>query len=390
MHVSTPRARVGLLVAAAALTAVLVAAPTAGAASIDGGTWKVDFKTLANSHKLTVSTTGANPKTKTGGTFPLGQGTVTLTDQPTGNIGVGAASSLISFKIGRKTFTISSITQKLTSGKGQITGVVNKKGSAVTLFDVASQGKAKPTADFTQLVMTTSNVQLTKAGAAAINKALGITKPKRGQKDKRLKAKQKVGNVGMTGDRSLTVVGGQSQTIYDQKFVQDLRACDIELSSVAPATAIPKDASAPEGGVTLPINPTQGGTLTAQTLIGNVLHEGGTRLARPAPGQPGNTTGKAAYDSPLNNLNFGFSPGSFTLTAFVVNSNSSLPIGTVTGTLAANLTDSGGTVSLSGGSLNLSDAAAGTLSQAMPPLGADCPIPAGSKIGSVAMTANVS
>jgi hypothetical protein len=73
----------------------------------------------------------------------------------------------------------------------------------------------------------------------------------------------------------------------------------------------------------------------------------------------------------------------------VVNSNSALPIGTVTGTLAANLTDTGGTVSLTGGSLNLSDAASGTLSQPQPPLGADCNIPAGSVIGSVAMQASV-
>jgi hypothetical protein len=112
-------------------------------------------------------------------------------------------------------------------------------------------------------------------------------------------------------------------------------------------------------------------------------------LDRPGPGQPGNTTGKAAYNSPLTNFVFSFGGTSQTLTAFVVKANSALPIGTVTGALVAALTDTGGSVSLNGGSLNLSDAASGTLSQSAPPLGADCPIPAGSKIGAINMTAQV-
>jgi hypothetical protein len=389
VHLSKLSARAGLLAVAAALMAVLVAAPSASAASFDGGPWKIDLKTLTNSSKGTLTFTGANPKSKTGGTFELGAGTVTMTQQPSGNLAVGTSTSKIAFKVGSKTVSLTKFTHKLTTGKGQLTAVLNGKGSAVALFDIASQGKVGPNSSFTELSSTSANAQLTKGGASALNKALGLKAPKRGQKDKRLKAKQKVGSISFTADRSLTVVGGQSQTIYDQTFVNELRKCNIELSAVAPATAIPKDASAPEGGVNLPINAQNGGTLTASDLIGSVLHLGGTSLDRPAPGQSGNTTGKAEYHSPLTNFQFGFSPGAFTLTAFVVNSNNNLPIGTVTGNLAANLTDTGGTVSLGGGSLNLSDAAAGTLSQSQPPLGADCPIPAGSKIGAVAMTASV-
>jgi hypothetical protein len=141
--------------------------------------------------------------------------------------------------------------------------------------------------------------------------------------------------------------------------------------------------------VSLPINAAAGGALNAKSLIGTVNHQGGTSLDRPAPGQPGNSGSKAEYHSPLTNFVFGFSPGANSLTAFVVNSNNNLPIGTVVGTPVAALTDTGGSVSLTNGSLNLSDAAAGTLSQAAPPLGADCPIPAGSKIGAINMTANV-
>ena len=375
------RVRVGLLAAATALTAVAVAAPGASAATFDGGPFKLDFKTFVKSHKVKVATTGADPKTKTGGTFELGTGTLTMVAQASGNLGVGTSTSTLTFTMGKKKAALSKMTQKLTSGKGQLNAVINGKGKAVTLFDQASQGKIKAAADFTTLSMSSSNMQLTKSGAAALNKALGLEK----SHDFKLKAKQKVGTASFTADRSLTVVSGDSRTVYDPKFVQDLRNCSIELSAVAPATPIAKDASAPEGGVILPIRAGNGGALTAASLIGQVNHDGGTSLDRPAS----NSSGKAEYHSPLTNFVFGFGPPPFSLTAFVVNSNNNLPIGTVTGNLAATLTDTGGTVNLTDGSLNLSDAASGTLSQSQPPLGADCPIPAGSKIGSVAMTANV-
>ena len=386
MRASTPRARIGLLAVAVALTAFLVGAPTAGAASIDGGSSKFDFKTFINAKKLKFKTVGANPNTKTGGTFPVGAGTVTLNQQPSGNIGIGTTTATLEFALGKRKFTLSSFTYKLTTGKGQLNAVVNKKGKAVSFFDVASQGKVGPNSTFTELAQTASNMQLTKSGAAAINKALALTKPKSGKKDPRVKAKQKVGTMTLNADRSLTVVSGSSKTIYDAAFVQALRNCSIELSAVAPATPIAKDPSAsPEGGVDLPIRAGNGGALTADGLIGQVNHDGGTSLDRPAS----NSSGKAEYHSPLTNFVFGFGPPPFSLTAFVVNSNNNLPIGTVTGNLAATLTDTGGTVNLTNGSLNLSDAAAGTLSQSQPPLGADCPIPAGSKIGAVTMTANV-
>lgn len=381
--------RLGLLAAATALIAVLVAAPGAGAATFEGGPWKVDFKTLTKAKKLKLTTTGASPKTSTGGTFELGTGQITNNEQASGNISVGTSTSLIQFTLGKKKVTLTSLTQKLTTGKGQVNAVINKKGSAVTLFDVASQGKIGPNSTFTELALTSSNMQLTKSGASALNKALGLTAPKRGQKDNRLKAKQKVGTVSFTAERSLTVLSGTSTSIYDKAFGDALKSCDITLSAVSPAAAIPADANNQYGGVNLPVNGANGGTLDAETLTGQVNHEGGTSLDRPGPGQPGNTTGKAEYHSPLVNFVFGFSPGSFTLTAFVTNSNNNLPIGSVTGSLDKNLTAEAGTVTLSNGALNLSDAAAGTLSQAAPPLGADCQIPAGSKIGSLNSTFNV-
>ena len=387
MHLSKLSARAGLLAVAAALIAVLVAAPGASAATFDGGTFKIDFKTFLNAKKGTATFTGANPKTKTAGTFPLGTGQVTNNKQPTGNLSVGASTSKIAIKVGKKTVTLSSFTYKWTTGKGALNAVVGGKGKAVTMFDVASQGKVGPDSGFTQMIQPSSNVQLTKSGAAAINKALGLKAPAKGKKDPRVKAKQKVATLAVTADRSLTVLSGTSQTIYDQAFVNALRNCSIELSAVSPATPIAKDASAPEGGVNLPIRGNNsGGALTAAGLVGQVNHDGGTSLDRPAS----NSSGKAEYHSPLTNFVFGFGPPPFSLTAFVVNSNNNLPIGTVTGDLSKTLTEEGGSVTLSNGSLNLSDAASGTLSQSAPPLGADCPIPAGSKIGAVNMTAAVS
>jgi hypothetical protein len=370
---------------ATALIAMFVATSSASAASFGGGTIKLDFKGLKGAKQANKGHSSKN-------TFPFAEnaGVVTMTKQASGSLNVGSSSTSITLSKGSKKLVLQSLVEKLSAGKGQITAKIGGKGKAVAFFDQASTNRVNPDSGFTQLIMSSSKMTLTKAGAAALNKAFGLKKPARGKPDLRYKAKQAAGTSSFTANRSLTVVGGSTATIYDQAFVNALRNCNIELSAVAPATAVPKDpASSPEGGAQLPINAQNGGTLTASTLIGQVNHTGGTSLDRPAPGQPGNTTGKAEYHSPLANFVFGFGPPVNTLTALVVNANNNLPIGTVTGTPVATLTDTGGSVSLQGGSLNLSDAASGTLSQSAPPLGADCPIPAGSKIGAINMTAQV-
>lgn len=385
MHLRRPSARVGLLAIAAALIAMLVATSSASAASFGGGTINI---TIAGLKGVSTSTKGHSSKN----TFPFAEnaGVVTMTKQASGSLNIGAASTELRLKRGSKTLVLKSLVEKLSSGKGQITAKIGGKGKAVAFFDQASTNRINPASDFTALTMSKAKLTLTAAGAAAMNKAFGIKKPARGKPDQRFKAKKASGTSSFNAIRTLTVVGGSTSTIYDTAFYDQLKSCDITLGAVAPGTAIPTDpASAPRGGVTLPVNAQNGGTLTASTLIGQVNHQGGTVLDRPGPGQPGNTTGKAAYNSPLTNFVFGFGPPTNTLTAFVVNANNSLPIGTVTGTPVATLTDTGGTVSLNGGTLNLSDAASGTLSQSAPPLGADCPIPAGSKIGAINMNAQV-
>ncbi len=384
MHLRRPSARVGLLAVATALIAMLVAVSSASAASFGGGTINI---TVSGLKGVSVSTKGHSAKN----TFPFAEnaGVMTMTRQASGSLNIGASTTELRLKRGKKTLVIKSLVEKMTSGKGQLQGKVAGKGKLVTFFDQASTNRVNPAGDFTSLTMTKANMTLTSAGAAALNKAYGLKKPARGKKDQRFKAKQKSGSASFRAVRTLTVVGGRSTTLYDAAFGKALEDCGIKLNAVAPATAIPPDGANPYGGADLPINAENGGTLTASTLIGQVNHTGGTSLDRPPPGQPGNPTSKPEYHSPLTNFVFGFGPPQNTLTAFVVNANNSLPIGTVSGTPTATLTDTGGSVALSGGSLNLSDTAAGTLAQKDPPLGADCPIPAGSKIGSVNMTAQV-
>jgi hypothetical protein len=379
VHSRRPSTRVCLLAMATALVALLVATSSASAATFGGGTIKLGIKLTGTS----VSTKGHSAKS----TFPFAEnaGVATMTKQASGSLNIGTTSTSLTIKRANKSIVLQSLVEKLTAGKGQLTAKIGGKGKAIAFFDQASTNRVAPDSGFTQLIMSSSNMTLTSAGAAALNKAFGLKAPRRGQKDLRLKAKAKAGTASFTAGRTLTVVGGSSSTIYDTAFYDALKDCDITLGSVAPATAIPADAAAPRGGVQLPINASNGGTLTAATLIGQVNHQGGTVLDRPA----GGPKGKAAYNSPLTNFVFGFGPPQNTLVAFVVNANNSLPIGTVSGTPTANLTDTGGSVSLTGGTLNLSDTAAGTLSQSAPPLGADCPIPAGSKIGAINMTANV-
>jgi hypothetical protein len=370
---------------ATALIAMLVATSSAGAASFSTGTVKLDFKLKSAKQTNKGGTSAKN-------TFPFAEnaGEATMNSQASGNLNIGSKNTSVTLKRGSKTIVLQSMVQKLKSGKGVLAAKVKGKGKLIDFFDQASTNRISANSTFSQLTMSSSKMTLTKAGAAAINKALGLKAPARGKPDLRYKAKAAAGSASFTANRSLTITGGDTRTVYDQKFVNDLRACNIELSAVDPATSIPKGGDAPEGGVILPINSAAGGTLNAQTLVGQVNHLGGTRLSRPGPGQPGNTTGKAAYDSPLNNFVFGLQGGALhTLTATIVNANNlSTNIGSVTGTPAATLTDGPGSVALTG-ELLLSEAASGTLSQNAPPLGADCPIPAGSKIGSIVMDARV-
>jgi hypothetical protein len=370
VHVRTPRARIGLLAAATALIALVLAAP-AGAAQLNGGTIKVDLKQLTQKG-VKVAFSGTASKTKTAGTFNLGFGNATLNNQSSGNVAFDGGS--IKLTVGKKNVTLKSLSEKLAAGKGQLSAKIGSK--RVAIVDQVSSGKVAPNAGFTGLHMTNSNAQLTKAAAAAINKGLGL------KKNKQLKNKQKVGSTQFNAIRLLTVVSGTASTTYNTAFYDKLKNdCDDTLGSLAPATAIPFDASHPRGGVQLPVRP--GGTFRADNLQGSVVFDGGTTQDRPA----GGPHGKAEYHSTLTSITFSTqsNPPSLLATSSDL-PGPPIPIGTVQGAaVTATLTDTGGTVSINNGSLVLAEFARNALGTF-----ADCPVPADiNTIGITSTTANV-
>jgi hypothetical protein len=340
VQVSTPRARIGLLAATAALTACLFAAP-AGAATLSGGTIKVDIQPLTKKG-IKATFTDATSKSKTAGTYTLGTANTTLNAQPSGTVPFEAGS--IKLTVGKKNVTLKSLKEKLSAGKGQLTAKIGTK--TVAVFDEASSGKIGPAPGFTGLNLAKSNITLTKAGAAALNKGLAL------KGKKALKNKFKSGSTQFNAIRLLIVTTGTSTTTYDTAFYDKLKNdCDDTLSSLAPAQPIAADASHPRGGVSLPVRP--GGTLRADNLQGSFVHDGGTAQDRPA----GAPSGKPEYHSTLTNITFSTLNNPPALLA----SSSDLPgppisIGTVTGApVTAQLTDTGGTVSINNGSLVLAD-----------------------------------
>jgi hypothetical protein len=380
VHLSKLSARAGLLAVAAALIAVLVAAPGASAATFEGGPAKLDFKTFISAKKLSFKTVGASPNTKTGGTFELGQGTVTMTEQPSGNLGLGTTASQLQFKLGKKTMTLTAFTIKLTAGKGQFNAVVNKKGKAITLFDIASQGKIGADDKFTTLGLNTSNMQLTKSGAAAVNKAFGLVAPKKGKKDPRVKAKQKVGNISFTADRRLEFGSGQSNTLFDQGFYDQLKNdCDITLAPVGTAQPVTPGDAAPRGGAVLQVI---GGVMNARTLSGGINHEttGGTSLDRPAGSAKG-----PAYHTEITGYEFALDQVPPIIRAYSSAVDNVVAIGTLEGgTVTTALNDTGGSVTINGATLKLSVGAAALLQQQT-----GCTIAAGSNLATATTTANV-
>ena len=371
MQVPRLTARRGLTCLAVALVASLFVVPTAGAATFDGGNFKIDLKTLAKSAGVKVTSTQATATSKTGATFDLGAGSSTMSANPTGNF---AVTGTVTLTKGKKKVTLDSIVEKLAAAKGTITAITKTGAKSSTLFDVQSQGKAKSDPGFVGITQTSSAVKLTKAGAKALNKAFGLSGKKQ------LKGGAKVGTASFSADRKLKVTGGSSKTIYDTGFVDTLTSCDVTLSTLAPATTIPTDpTSAPRGGVDLPII---GGTLNARTLVGEISHDGGTRLFR-GEGSPKG----GAHTSDVSKFLFGFVAGATpTLTAFASDINNNLEIGKVVGgTPSLSLTEAGGTYSLNGGSLNLGPVAAAALGANF-----NCTIADGTPIGKAVTTANVS
>jgi hypothetical protein len=380
---------------ACALIIVAVAAPTANAASFKGGSFKVDFKTLLSKTKATVAFKGQAAKTKSGGTFELGTGTLTMVAQSSGNLTVDGTTETITFtrkaKVNgkNKTFTLklTDLTQKLTSGKGQIGAKVGGKGKVVYLFNQASTNKVKPSSDFVTLAMSSSKLTLTKAGASALNKGLGLAH------DFALKgaAAQAAGTSSFSATRQLTIQSGNNSLIYDEAYYKKLSStdegCEIITSAVAPATPIPAGAGAPYGGVNLPV--VAGAKVPADTLAGEYLHDGGVSLDR----GPGNSQG-AEYHTQLTKFKESTTVSPPKLEAFSSLTNNNLVVGSIgNAALSKQLSDTGGSITFTG-ILQLSNDAGAALSALSDPDGPNgpkkgCQIPPGTNIGTQSVTIDV-
>jgi hypothetical protein len=383
VHLRRPPARAGLLAAAAALIAMLVAVPNAGAATFAGGPFKIDFK----ASKLKVAMVGQDTTTdtKTGGTFNFTEGsagTVTMNNQPSGTLTIGGSTTQITLThANKKKIVLKSLVEKLAAGKGQLAAKVNGKGGSIAFFNEATTNRLKAASDFTRLTLETSTLTLTAQGAAALNKAFGLKKPKKGQKDRRLKNKQKMGTASFDAHRLLEFSGGQTTTAFDQGFYDQLKnECDITLAATGTAQPISPGAAAPRGGAILNVI---SGQMHAPTLSGTVQHDqGGTSLDRPE----GSSKGKA-YHTEVISYEYSRGPAQ---SAFLVRAYSTAVINTVAigalegGMVTADLSDTGGTVTISGGVLRLSEAAAGLLKQQT-----GCEIAANSPLAISSTTANV-
>jgi len=372
VHSSRPSARAGLLAAAAALVAMLVAVPSAGAATFSGGTIKVDFKQLKG---VKIATKGGSAKTKTGATFSFADeaGTATLNAQASGNLNLTPASE-VTITRGKKKIVLKSFVQKLTSGKGTLSAKIGGKGKLVDLFAQASANRIVVDSKFTTLSMQTASMALTKAGAAALNKAFGL----KGKSS--LKNKAKVGSASFTAERLLEFGSGQTRTAFDPGFFDSLKNnCDITLAATGTAQPIaPDETTAPRGGALLNVI---GGTMNATNLVGNFQHDaGGTSLDRPAGSAKG-----PAYHTEIINYEFDFGQNPPLTRAYSTAVVNTVPIGTLeNATVSADLSDTGGTVTVAGGLLKLSAGAAGLLKQQT-----GCDIAANSSLATVNLTANV-
>jgi hypothetical protein len=378
VHLSKLSARAGLLAVATALVTALVAAPGAGAATFSGGSIKIDFKSLKG---VKMTPKGHSSKTSTSATFPFRDesAAVTMNAQASGNINIGKTSDSITLTRGKKKIVLQSLVQKLKSGAGTLSAKVSGKGKLIDFFTEASANRIVVDGGFTTLTLQTANTTLTKAGAAALNKAFGLKAPARGKKDQRLKNKAKVGTASFTADRRLEFGSGSTNTTFDQTFFDALKNnCDIDLAASGTAQPVPAGPTAARGGAILNVI---GGAMNAKTLSGNIQHDaGGTSLDR----KEGSSKG-AAYHTDIISYEFVLDQVPPIIRAFSTAVVNTVPIGTLEGgTLSASLTDTGGTVTMANGVLKLSDAAGQLLK-----LQTGCDIPVGSTLAVANTTANV-
>ena len=346
----------GGLPLAGALIVLALGAPNAGAAEFGAGTF-----TLNPSAKFSkqVKFTPTAPATRSGRgvAMPIQSGTATMSQSNTGSLNLRGGFRIRS---GRRRATATSCVEALAASVARLRCRFGRR--TIAMFEqVTTGGKISPDPAFTGLTGTAIRVRLSRAGARFINRTL---RPSRASAA-RVRARQAVGTAALDAVRFLTATGGTTTTAYNEEFYDKLQSCGIRLEAINPATANPAGPGAPRGSVDLPV---QSGTFNARFLqsratartaqagatdVATLNLGGGTRLVRDNP----------PYTSDLTNFVFDLSTTPPTLSAFASRFNQTLPIGTVENArFSMNLTDTSGSITLSGGRLKISDLAAQVLS----------------------------
>jgi hypothetical protein len=342
----------GGLPLAGALIALALGAPNAGAAEFGAGTFSLN-PSAKFSKQVRFTPTAPATRSGRGVALRIQSGTSTMSQSNTGNLNLQGGFRLR----GRRSATATSCVERLQADKATLTCRFGSR--TVGMFQQDTRG-GKISADpaFTGLTGTGIRVKLTRAGASFINRRL---RPRR-----RARRNQAVGTAAVDAIRFLTATGGTTTTAYNEEFFDKLQSCGIRLEAINPATPEPAGPGRPRGAVNLPVGSgsfnarflqARAGGSTApanpQTEPATLNLLGGTRLQRDNP----------PYTSDLTNFVFDLSTIPPTLSAFASRFNQTLPIGTVeNATFTINLTDTGGSIDLTGGRLKISSTAAQVLS----------------------------
>jgi len=249
----------GRLAVALGLTASLaVAAPAVAATTVrvSGGTTtlKLDGKTVRALKRAGITVSYNKPAKVKGGvvSFPVSGGTI----DPATAKGTLTHKGGLTIKAGKKKAALKSIT--LNSAKGQFTAKVGK--STVAFANVKG---GKVTRDGFATEVAGYNVTISKKGAAALNKALGVRSVKSGTK---------LGTAGSEPvTREIALERGTTSIVLVPQVAGALGQLRAPIAATAPATF-----DAATGTLTYPIS---GGTLNAENFFGTIEHGGSVSIA---------------------------------------------------------------------------------------------------------------
>lgn len=247
----------GRLGVALGLTASLaVAAPAVAATTVklSGGTTtlRLDAKTTKSLKKAGITVSAAAPgKLKSGAlTFPVSAGSI----DPATAKGTIDHKGGLTLKMGKKKLALTALT--LNSSKGTLSGKAGKK-----TVSFASVKGGKVARDGFNTSASGFKVSVSKAGAAAINKALGV---------RTFKAGTALGTAALAPKTDeLAIERGTTTLTFTPELAGALQQLRVTIGAGAPATV---DAN---GAVVFPITD---GTLNQSTLFGTVNHAGSLSL----------------------------------------------------------------------------------------------------------------